>query len=68
VIAAPFVLLAIALTVAIIAIVVVSVCSRLEDSRWTLGKPSPGPIKALARRIVSFHAGDIKWHTRGVEW
>lgn len=63
-----FVLLATAFTVPIIAIAVVSVGSRLEDSKWTLSGPSPGPISALARRIVGFHARGIQWHMRGVEW
>lgn len=63
-----FIFAAIAFGVFIAIVVVVSVCSRLEDSQWTLGGPRPGAMRALARRIVGFHAGDIKWHTRGVDW
>jgi len=68
VITALFVLLAVTLTALIIAIIVVSVCIRLEDSQWTLGGPPPGPMRAFTRHVVSFHAGEIQWHTRGVDW
>jgi hypothetical protein len=63
-----FAFVAVAFTVAIITVVVVSVCSRLEDAQWTLSGPAPGPMRALTRRIVGFHAGDIRWHTPGVDW
>ena len=63
-----FIFAAIAFGVFIAIVVVVSVGSRLEDSRWTLSGPPPGPIRALARRIVGFHTRDIKWHTGRVDW
>jgi hypothetical protein len=66
--AALFIFAAIAFGVFIAIVVVVSVCSRLEDSQWTLSGPPPGPMRALARRIVGFHARDFKWHTRSVDW
>jgi hypothetical protein len=68
VLAALFIFAAIAFGIFIAIVMVVSVCSRLEDSQWTLSGPAPGPMRALARRIVGFRAGDINWHTPGVEW
>jgi hypothetical protein len=68
VLTALFVFVAIALTVSVITVVMVSVCSRLEDARWTLGGPPPGSMRALTRRIVGFHAVDIQWRTPGVSW
>jgi hypothetical protein len=46
---------ALAVTIVIGFIALVSIASRREDAQWTLSG-HPGPIQAIARRILGFHA------------
>jgi hypothetical protein len=50
-------LITVALVVSILIgfIALVSIASRREDAEWTLSAP-PGPIQAIARRILGFSA------------
>ena len=49
------------MSVPIIAVVLVSIASRLEDSRWTITGHAPGLLQAAARYIVGFHSVGIVW-------
>lgn len=43
------------------AVVVVSIASHREDAAWSLDKPAPGLIQAVARRLLDFHTEDPAW-------
>jgi len=45
----------------ILAVVLVSVASRREESAWSLRDPAKGLVQATARRIVDFHSEDPGW-------
>jgi hypothetical protein len=45
----------------IAAAVVVSIASRREDARWSVGLPPSDSLERLARRIVAFDADSIVW-------
>jgi hypothetical protein len=47
---------ALAVSVLIGLIVLVSIVSRREDAEWTLSGPPSGPIQAIARRAFGFYA------------
>lgn len=51
----------------IVACLLVSVASTLEDSAYSLGNHAPGPVQAAARRILDFHtdAPGSLWYTKG---
>lgn len=57
-------ILVIAATVAtapVVAVVMVSVAIRREASAWSLARPAPGPVRAVARRMVGFYCEGIAW-------
>jgi hypothetical protein len=45
----------------IVAVAIVSVACRREESAWSLGQPPQGPVEAAARRILAFHTEDSAW-------
>ena len=45
----------------IVAIVIVSVACRREESAWSLGQPPRSWVEATARRILAFHTEDSAW-------
>lgn len=45
----------------IVAALTVTVASRREDAKWSLGNPARGPLEAIARRIVAFTADPMDW-------
>lgn len=45
----------------IVAVVIVSMACRREESAWSLGQPARGPIEAAARRILAFHTEAPVW-------
>lgn len=55
---------ALAVSVLIGLIVLVSIASRGEDAEWTLSGPPSGRIQATARRALGFYA-EQSWHHRG---
>jgi hypothetical protein len=61
--AVTIVILAAAVSVPLVAAVLVSVASRREDRDWTLAGPPPGPARTAARRIVAFHSEGMDWVT-----
>jgi hypothetical protein len=52
---------AMAVSVPLIAALLVSVASRREDANWTLGAPPASWLEAAARRIVAFNADSVEW-------
>jgi hypothetical protein len=53
--------IAVVVTMPIVATVVVSVASRREDKAWSLPDPAESIVQAAARRIVDFHSEAPGW-------
>jgi hypothetical protein len=49
-----FFLIAVVVSLPVAAIVLVSVASKREDQRFSLGRPAPSPVQRTARRILDF--------------
>jgi hypothetical protein len=56
-----YVIVAVGAGALILAVVLVSVASRREDSAASLAGPAPGPVQAWARRILGFRCEGITW-------
>ncbi len=52
--------LAVIVSMPIVAIVVVSMASKREDRVGSLGGPAQGVVQSMARRVLDFHS-DIYW-------
>jgi len=53
-------ILAIIVSMPIVAIVLVTVASKREDAAGTLGGPARGPVQMAARQVLDFQS-DITW-------
>ncbi len=47
--------------VPIVMTVLVTLASRSEDSKWSLGGPAVGPVERTARRVLDFHTEFDEW-------
>jgi len=56
-----FVVAAIALSVPLILVALVSVASRHEDRAWTLTEPAPGVARSVARRLLGLRSRNAEW-------
>jgi hypothetical protein len=56
-----FCIAALAVSSPIFAAFIVSVASKHEDARWSLGRPPSNALNAIGRRIVAFDADSIVW-------
>lgn len=54
-------IIAAVVSVPIVAVAIVSIACRREESAWSLGQPARGPVEAAARRILDFHTEDPAW-------
>jgi hypothetical protein len=49
------------LSLPILAAVLATLAITREERAWTLGRPAPGSLAALARRMLGFHADSVSW-------
>jgi len=52
---------AVVVAMPMMAALIVTIASRREDARWSLGGPARSSLEAAARRIVAFDADSIEW-------